>query len=159
MTKRAEPFCRSSDDIEHGILRKNSGHPVVLKRQFLGFDRRHSFYFAKKDPRIHFALVCASSSCPPIEFYDATRIDDQLDAAGRSFINRNGMLIDRKRSILLLSQVFKWYRNDFGKNEREMIRFVMEFADSGSREYILANLGSIKVEYLPYDWNLNNALK
>ncbi|MBI5828578.1 MAG: DUF547 domain-containing protein [Chloroflexi bacterium] len=81
-------------DIEYGILRANAPHPAIPGAHFGASDpRRHSLQ--RLDPRIHFALVCAARSCPPIAVYDATRIDDQLEIAARTFINNGGAEIDR----------------------------------------------------------------
>lgn len=74
-------------DIEQGILRANAGHPAVPGAQFASHDPRSEHVLAHLDPRIHFALVCAADSCPPINIYDAERINSQLDTATRNFIN------------------------------------------------------------------------
>jgi GH15 family glucan-1,4-alpha-glucosidase len=122
------------DDIEHGILRK-------------------------LDPRVHFALVCASSSCPPIEFYDSEKIDKQLDLAARSFLNRRGAVLDRDKKTLFLSQIFMWFRNDFGKTDREAVKFILPYLREEDKNYIEKNLDSLRIDYLSYDWNLNRSLK
>lgn len=148
----------SPDDIEHGILRKNKPHPAIPLRLFSRLDKRLPLAVDKFDPRIHFALVCASNSCPPIEFYDASRINQQLDIAGRSFVNRRGIILDEDNNILHLSQIFKWYNSDFGSSTEGAIKYIMDFADSKIREYVLNNLANLQIKYLPYDWGLNKIL-
>jgi hypothetical protein len=143
------------DDVEHGILRSNLPHPLYKIRRFRFFDKRRRLMVQKFDPRIHFALVCAASSCPPIEFYDAVQIDEQLDIAAQSFVNRNGLILDKKNNILRLSQIFKWYAPDFGRSGQEVIDYALQFAQQDLREYIQVNAGKLKLEYLPYKWNLN----
>ncbi|WKZ17008.1 MAG: DUF547 domain-containing protein [Candidatus Jettenia caeni] len=113
----------------------------------------------KLDPRIHFDLVCAASSCPPIEFYDPARIHEQLDIAGRSFGNRRGIVLDKNSNILYLSQIFKWYASDFGKTQQQVIRYVLNFADEDVKDYTLENINNLRIRYLPYNWNLNKSLE
>ena len=62
-------YC--SFDIEYGILRANAPHPAIPGAYFGAGDARRRYSFAQLDPRIHFALVCAARSCPPIAVYDA----------------------------------------------------------------------------------------
>lgn len=147
------------DDIEQGILRANAPHPMSGLREFLRFDKRKTLSVKRLDPRIHFALVCASSSCPPIEFYDSGQIDEQLNIAGRSFINRRGLMLEKDKNVLHLSQIFKWYILDFGRDEKKVIEYAVSFAKEDVRDYVMKNIKALKIRYLPYDWNLNRVLK
>jgi GH15 family glucan-1,4-alpha-glucosidase len=149
----------SADDIEHGILRKNRPHPAFPIRPFGLEDPRLRFCIQEFDPRIHFALVCASSSCPPIEFYDPDRIDLQLDIAARSFINRRGVVLDLERKEIGLSKIFQWYAGDFGASQEELLDFIMQFAEDEIRDTI-RQVGGKKlwIRYLPYNWDLNRTL-
>lgn len=149
----------SPDDIEHGILRGNRPHPGSGRKQYMPFDKRKALCVRNFDNRIHFALVCASSSCPPIEFYDEAKIDSQLDLAAKSFINRRGLILDESRTIVHLSQIFKWYGLDFGRNEKDVMVRAATFTDEKIKKYVLENKDKIKIKYLPYDWNLNRSLK
>ncbi|NHQ60806.1 DUF547 domain-containing protein [Chlorobium sp. BLA1] len=149
----------SPDDIEHGILRINRPHPFFPNKPFLESDPRKALMLEQFDPRIHFALVCAASSCPPVEFYDAAIIDRQLDMAARSFINRQGMEIDRKHNTLRLSPVFDWYSGDFGRTRREIILSLLPWVGEEQKGWIEEHLSSLHVRYLPYNWNLNSALQ
>jgi GH15 family glucan-1,4-alpha-glucosidase len=143
------------DDIEHGILRKNVSHPLLKLRQFNWLDKRRKFVIKKLDPRVHCALVCASSSCPPIEFYSPEKIDPQLDVAVQSFLNRRGAILDKKNNLLHLSQIFLWFRGDF----KNPIEFILPYLSDGSREYIVDKMDTLKVDYLPYNWELNRSIK
>lgn len=150
------PF--TADDIEHGILRGNKPHPVSNLKQFLWFDKRKTLCVNRIDSRVHFALVCASSSCPPIEFYDKQHIDNQLNIAGKSFINRKGLILDKKENIVYLSQVFKWYARDFGKEEKAVLKYTVTFSDEETKRHVLKNIDKVRIKYLSYDWNLNKVL-
>ena len=104
----------NSFDIEYGILRANAGSPAIPGPQFPAGDPRRAYSLQTLDPRIHFTLVCAAHSCPPIAAYDAERIDDQLDLAARAFINNGGARIDPANKRAILSRIFQWYAPDFG---------------------------------------------
>jgi hypothetical protein len=81
------------------------------------------------DPRIHFALNCASRSCPPIGVYDAERIDAQLDLAAASFV-ANDVEIDSRAGVVRLSAIFRWYAGDFG-GRAGVIAFLKERLPEG----------------------------
>ena len=147
------------DDIEHGILRKNRPHPAFRLRPFSPFDKRLQFMVETFDPRIHFALVCASSSCPPIEFYDPRHIDRQLDIAARSFINRRGLEIDKGKNIVRLSEIFKWYERDFGSNKTGMFSYLARYTDEETGSFLTTKPEKLGIKYFPYNWNLNSTLE
>jgi hypothetical protein len=122
-------------DIEHEILRK----------QF-------------HEPRIHFAIVCASSSCPrlPSWAYNATQLDQQLDQAARAFINdptRNRF--DRRQRIAYLSKIFDWFEDDFSTSAGSVLKFVARYVDDADLASDLAPPGAFQIVYLEYDWSLN----
>jgi len=144
------------DDIEHGILRGNRRPPNSLFKLFRGRDPRLSSIIKPIEPRIHFALVCASSSCPPIEVYTAEGLDKELTIAGETFLNGGGVKIHRERNLVSLSRIFKWYEQDFGKNEVEVLGIIAPYLyKSEDREFIEENTTDIKVTYQDYDWRLN----
>jgi GH15 family glucan-1,4-alpha-glucosidase len=151
-------FSFSLDDIEHGILRGNRGKPRSLWRPFSGTDPRRAFTIDPPDPRVHFALVCASSSCPPIELYTQREIDRELTVAGEVFINSGGLAIDRERMTLSLSRIFQWYGGDFGPDLPARLRFLSQFLyEKEDRKFVLENAESLKVAYQEYDWRLNRS--
>lgn len=147
------------DDIEHGILRRNRPHPAFRLSPFSLFDSRLPLMVETFDPRIHFALVCASSSCPPIEFYDPVSIDNQLDIATKSFVNRGGLEVKRENNTVRLSEIFRWYAHDFGKNKGELLDYLAKYADRETADFLTANRDKLRIEYLPYNWNLNSSLE
>jgi len=103
----------SCDDIEHGVLRGNRGHPYLPGPQFGPSDPRRALVISPPDVRGHFALNCGSRSCPPIGVYDAEQVDAQLDLATRHFIGTD-IVVDRARNTVRLSQLFRWFASDFG---------------------------------------------
>lgn len=109
------------------------------------------------EPRIHFAIVCASKSCPILQSsaYRASAIDAQLDEAARRFIqdpSRNRY--DAANNTLYLSSIFKWFRADFEAAAGTLTAFVARYAEPAVHER-LARGGDARVEFLDYDWSLN----
>jgi len=113
-----------------------------------------------RDPRVHFALVCAAMSCPPLrrEPYRGATIDEQLDDQGRIFLNdprRNRF--DRSARVAHLSKIFDWYGDDFGEDDSDILRFVARYLPGPLAADIEEYAGTWRVKYLPYDWSLNDA--
>ena len=152
-------FVFTPDDIEHGILRRNRPHPFFPFKPFSKSDPRRRFIVEAFDCRIHFALVCAAASCPPVEFYNAAIINQQLDTAARSFMNRKGLEIDPQTNTLWLSSIFSWYKTDFGSSTHDTIRSLLPYLSSEKKEWIEENLSTIRVRFTPYNWHLNSTLQ
>lgn len=126
---------RSLDNIEHDMIRK---------------------WF--NEPRIHFAVVCASVGCPALrnEAYLATEIDKQLDAASINFLSdqsRNRYLPENKR--LEISSIFKWYGGDFIKKFGSLEAFLAERLTNIPEHQKIIREKKASVSYLDYDWSLN----
>jgi hypothetical protein len=143
-------------EIEHGILRANRRPVHSLLRTFHKGDERIRYSIDPIDPRIHFALVCASSSCPPIDVYTDENLDGELDISGKTFINAGGVVIDRDSGLVRMSRIFNWYARDFGDTKEERIRFIAPYLyQKEDRQFLENNAGNLKVEYQDYDWRLN----
>ena len=145
----------SADDIEHGILRGNARPWFRVFHQFRPKDARKAWVLRPVDPRIHFALVCGSRSCAPIEYYDSSTIYDQLEAASKSFVNSSEVIPLPEEGKVLLSEIFRWYEADFG-GKRGVVDFLYDYlADEHARKFIWKEARTVKFEYIYYDWNLN----
>jgi hypothetical protein len=145
----------SADDIEHGILRGNARPWFSPLRQFGARDPRRFLILTPVDPRIHFALVCGSRSCAPIEYYDGERVYGQLEEAAQSFVNSSEVLVLPEEGKMLVSEIFRWYERDFG-GKSGVIDFIYDYLDDEkARGFLRDNSGRVKIEYLHYDWNLN----
>ena len=116
----------SLDNIEHGTLRKQ-------------FD----------DPRIHFALVCASISCPRLrnEAFTAAKLDAQLDDQGRDFLNDPSKNKPGKDAAQL-SNYFNWYSGDWKKDGQSVVKWINKYATTKITD-------DTKVSYMDYNWQLN----
>ncbi|MCH7662408.1 MAG: DUF547 domain-containing protein, partial [Chloroflexi bacterium] len=103
----------SLEDIENGILRANRGSVFVPGAHFSIDDPRFKLTLAAVDPRVHFALNCASKSCPPINAYSEEHLDEQLDAAAGNFLDQE-VRLDKEKGRLFVTTLLKWYQADFG---------------------------------------------
>ena len=131
--------------------------PWWLKRFKLNSEKitlnfiEHKILRKMDDPRIHFAINCASRSCPKLQnvAYYSHKLENQLNDAASEFINdqtKNKINVNH----LMLSKIFSWFKDDFG-NRIQLLKFVNKY----SKIKILENA---RIEYLNYDWNLNEKL-
>lgn len=135
-----ERFCpvagrnRALDEIEHEIIRPMG------------------------DPRIHFAVNCASRSCPVLapEAYKADSVDVQLDAAVHRFVSDpSHYRLDRGITpVLHLNKVLDWYEDDFG-GKRGVVEFLTRYVPAEDAT-ILEQHPDLPVNYVNYDWTLND---
>jgi hypothetical protein len=145
----------SCDDIEHGILRANRGHPLYPGKQFRSSDPRLKWVIEPFDVRIHFALNCASRSCPPIRAYSPEHLDSQLDLTTRNFLATDAE-VSLAENTLYLSSIFKWFAADFGGREG-IIDFVLRhLSDEVELLWLSKARNRVALRYKPYDWSLNN---
>ena len=146
----------SPEDIEHGILRGNRRPPNSLFKVFKKNDGRLKYAVQEFDPRVHFALVCASSSCPPISFYTSDNLDEELAIAGKAFLNGGGFKLERLKGSVSLSRIFKWYAGDFGDTAADIVNFISPYIyEDDARSFLIKNAEQIKINYQYYDWRLN----
>ena len=106
-----------------------------------------------KNPRVHFALNCASLGCPrlPREAFTPDKLDAQLERETRRFCNeRRNVDFDAAGKRLRLSHIFDWYKADFGGDPAAVIGFINRYRDGNAKLPVDA-----KVEYVDYDWSLN----
>lgn len=101
-----------------------------------------------KEPRIHFAINCASISCPKLmnKAYTADKIDEQLDKAAREFINSDKNKISNKSAKL--SRIFDWYEGDFIDGAQTIADYINKYSDTKLDP-------NAKIDYIEYNWNLN----
>lgn len=109
------------------------------------------------DSRIHFAIVCASASCPKLQSsaFQVAGLDARLDAAARAFVNdpaRNRF--DLEEGEAELSAIFDWYRGEFEESAGSLERYVAGYvADIAVADALRS--GALKIRFLEYDWGLN----
>ena len=118
------------------------------------------------DPRVHFAVVCASTSCPDLrpEAYRADILDQQLEEDTARFLSDSskGLDWDREGNTLHLSSIFKWYAGDFTGGSTVVAYFSRGRVLDWIRPRLPAELAvqveerEPKIRYLEYDWSLND---
>lgn len=138
----AEPLAKvggkdyTLDDIEHKIIR-----PTY------------------KEPRIHFALVCAAMGCPPLrsEAYTGAKLETQLDDQGVQFIMKSPTKnrVDVASKTLHHSMIFGYYKEDFGGSIQGSAKFMAKWFPEGPEKQLLMS-GDFKAVQTDYDWTLNS---
>lgn len=109
-----------------------------------------------KEPRVHFALVCAAKSCPPLraEPYVPSKLNAQLDDQGRIFLTtRAKNRVDLEAHILWLSPIFKWFEADFVGKNGSLLKFVTPYLAPVDAKAISTE--EFRIKYTDYDWSLN----
>lgn len=108
-----------------------------------------------QEPRIHFAIVCASIGCPQLSSraYTAKNIDLELDDAAKRFM-QSSKYVRLEGSKLYLSKIFQWFSSDFERNQGSVTKFVTNYVTEEMRAKILSK--KVMIRYLDYDWNLNS---
>lgn len=122
----------SLDEIEHGMLRKR-------------FD----------DPRVHYAVNCASIGCPNLqsEAWTADTLQARLDEAARDYINHPRGVTIREDGRLDVSKIYSWFREDFGGTEAGVIDHLLRYASPELTTKIRARPD---IANYSYDWSLND---
>ncbi len=111
------------------------------------------------DPRIHFAIVCAAKSCPPLrnEAYTGQKVNDQLDQQGRRFLAREDLnRFDPGAKTAYLSSIFKWFIKDFGGGKADLLLYLSDFAPTEQiRRSLREETARWDIKWNNYDWSLN----
>lgn len=113
---------------------------------------------AFREPRVHFALVCASKGCPMLrrEPYTGRDLDAQLTAQARAFFSKKTNLQwDPASRTLHLSEIMDWFRGDFQTNAGTIPHFVARFVEPQLAQAILQPGVPVRLEFIPFDWRLN----
>lgn len=121
------------DHVEHGLLRPNYG-----------------------EPRIHFAVNCASIGCPALrpEAFQASKLDTQLDEQARGFLRDTSKNhLDADKGVLHLSPIFDWFEDDFTGKSGSVAKFVAPYFPKSQQATIAK--GGLKIRHTDYDWGLN----
>ncbi len=137
-THQVGGFSLSLDNIEHNILR-----PTF------------------KDPRLHFAVNCASTSCPPIptRAFAAQRVDGQLDEVTRAVLGSPDYIrVENDR--LLVTRIMDWYGSDFLTEgyrgaEKNLGAYIRKYTREEVRRWIDSQASTAEVKFMEYDWSLN----
>ncbi|MED5387304.1 MAG: DUF547 domain-containing protein [Pseudomonadota bacterium] len=132
--------ARTLDEVEHEMIR---GNPALM------------------DPRIHFAVNCASVGCPALrpEAYRGDRLEEQLSDSTRRFLSdRQRNRFNERKNALEVSKIFDWYEEDFAKAAGSLSHYLLQYADTleippDHRKSL--DDGALGIHFLEYDWSLN----
>lgn len=141
---------KSINDIENVFKLKT----VIVEGESLSLDEIEQKRLRQfKDPRYHFAIVCAALSCPNIipELYEGNRINFQLDQVTHDFIT-NDQKNDLKSGVIKLSMIFEWYKDEFAQfgGIRNFINQYLNYSE------IIDENRTIK--FIEFDWRLNGEI-
>lgn len=126
------------------------------------------------EPRIHFALNCGSVGCPrlPREPFRPEGLDEQLERETRRFFaEERNLRIDHERRTVFLSQILEWYASDFTDRlaaeasegpetpgtPATVLEYVVRHVDDATAAELRGRASTYAVEYVPYDWGLNDS--
>ena len=149
------PGLKSIKDLGHLFKSPWKRKLVVLQDKKVTLDHiEHDILRPQfQDPRVHFAVNCASLGCPPLfnEPFKGDLLEQQLNTATTAFIN------DRRYNrlegnTLYVSKIFKWFKEDF---DHDVIGFFEQFAADELKSALKDRRATVKVAYLDYDWGLN----
>ena len=155
------------------FLPRKSGFFLFQRLTFGG--TRTSLYYLEHyvirkrftDPRIHFALNCASGGCPrlPRQAFTVEHLDTQLDQAARQFMaEERNLSIGHQARTVWLSSIFDWYTKDFmswyqhnfpGKDDASLLNYVSVYT-SPEQTQELKQAAAYSLRFVPYDWSLND---
>lgn len=127
------------------------GNRITISGKEMSFDHLEQKVIRPtfQEPRIHFAVNCASESCPPLDTkpFMASTLDSDLERLTRTFINDNPQGVVPSENKVKLSKIFEWYADDFGGKD-QLISYINRYRNKS------IPAGS-KTEFLDYSWNLN----
>jgi len=148
----------SFDGLENGLLRGNRSN--IYKS---GDDRLQLALSDKDvDRRIHFALNCGASSCPPIKKFTGEAIREELDIVSASYCESDGNVLVGE-GFLQLNTIFKWYRVDFGETDVQVASAIVDYLRGDKKRKLEQLLESVPadgefIKYFPYDWKSDSIL-
>ena len=117
----------------------------------------HSILRTMNEPRIHFAIVCASRGCPRLlnEAYAAERLEEQLSRNTLAFFaDPTKCSADAAKNELHLSPILEWFAADFGASTPAVLQRIVNWLPEAAQA--VARSQGVRVNYLDYDWSLND---
>ena len=131
---------------------------VVAGKQVSLEEMEHQVLRKMGEPKIHFAIVCASIRCPRLlnEAYVAERLDEQLTVNSRSFFGDvSKFRYDATRKTFYISPIMQWFGEDFGDSKSAQLKAIAPYiSDSVASQ--AAALGQGSMSFVDYDWGLND---
>eukprot|EP00591_Stephanopyxis_turris_P004432 CAMPEP_0195522288 /NCGR_PEP_ID=MMETSP0794_2-20130614/20286_1 /TAXON_ID=515487 /ORGANISM="Stephanopyxis turris, Strain CCMP 815" /LENGTH=521 /DNA_ID=CAMNT_0040652007 /DNA_START=64 /DNA_END=1629 /DNA_ORIENTATION=+ len=149
----------SFSELENGVMRANALAPFTIRAPFAKNDPRLRLALTKVDPRIHFALNCGATSCPPVKNFSSQSIDEELRVVAQAFCQQpDNVSVNKDTYELSLSMILKWYRADFADSLQMLPARVVTFLRGERKKTLQTMIDSgrpIKVTFNVYDWGTN----
>ena len=126
-------------------------HRVGGRNMTLNDLEKEELLKATGDEKLHFVLVCAAVSCPPLASfaYRPKKLEAQILERTRLALNHSEFIrVNHKKKVVALSEIFKWYAGDFAGKVPSLIEYLNKFRTE-------AIPAGYKTDYYPYDWKLN----
>lgn len=118
----------------------------------------HKILRKMNEPRIHFAIVCASIGCPRLlnEAYTAQQLEQQLDTNTKDFFARSqNFRYDAASRRFYISAILDWFGSDFGATKSDQLRTISPWLPTRAAQQAAAS-NSVSMKVLDYNWQLNN---
>jgi hypothetical protein len=131
-------------------------HLLVEGKSYSLHEMEHDVLRKMGEPRIHFAIVCASIGCPRLldQAYTAESVESQLTGNAEAFFAEPSKFrFDVTGNQLWVSPILDWFAEDFGNSQVDQMRRIAPWLPVAARR--LAASGQAQVNYLSYDWDLN----
>ena len=143
----------SPNEMEHGIIRGGENRlGLGFLPQFFPNTFERTFRIRGGDSRVHFALNCGASDCPPVEIYRPATFDDQIDARVRAYLADHSSIEERDgEQVLVTSPLFSWFRGDF-RDHDGIDDFLVDYG------VLTEDNKNMKRDYSDYDWTLQTGI-
>lgn len=155
----AKEYPEEKDRLRNALKRANYFYrrkfPVGGQQRSLADIEDNSLRKGFKEPRIHFAIVCASASCPALSrtVYTEKNVLEKLEEDARRFITaERNVKVDEAAKTVTVSEIFKWFQADFGGSEGAVLGFLGRYIKSARLEE-----PGWKIKYRDYDWTINES--
>lgn len=108
------------------------------------------------DPRVHYAINCASIGCPNLQpkAWEVDTLDADLTAAAKAFINNPRGVNKLPNGDIEVSSIYKWFKEDFGKSNKNIIKHMLKYAEGDTKAFLK---DAKKINSYQYNWNLNES--
>ncbi len=133
---------------------------IVGDEQFSLDSMEHKLLRKMSEPRIHFAIVCASVGCPRLmnHAYTSKELDKQLTINAKDFFSRSqNFRADAANSTIHVSSILDWFGSDFGSSQSARFKYLKDYIPAKSQNLATSNRTTVK--YQTYNWNLNDQSK
>ncbi len=132
--------------------------PLIIGSKEYNLEQiEHEILRKMNEPRIHFAIVCASIGCPRLlnEAYSPDKVNQQLTNNTKDFFSRkSNFRIDQKNRTIYLNSILDWFGADFGSSNKAIIEELIPYLPEEAKTAV--GITEFRISYLTYNWDLND---